>query len=71
MGNNRVAVSEAHYVRLEFISKVMGFVDDLELQQEASLAHVRSASRVGRYDWNVNRTRIEQLQDSFNANCGK
>ncbi|MEN9456600.1 MAG: hypothetical protein RL210_2119 [Pseudomonadota bacterium] len=71
MGNNRIAVNEPQYVRLEYVSKLMGFVDDLELQQEASLAHVRSASRVGYSDWGVNRQRVEQLQRSFNANCGK
>ena len=49
----------------------MRFVDDLELQQENNLAHIRSASRLGYSDWGVNRKRVEQLQQNFSASCGK
>ena len=71
IGNNSIAVNEPNYVRLEYVSKIMRFVDDLELQQENNLAHIRSASRLGYSDWGVNRKRVEQLQQNFSASCGK
>jgi uncharacterized protein (DUF1499 family) len=58
-----VAESEG-YLRAEFASKLMGFVDDLEclLDARARVIHVRSASRLGRSDFGVNRARIETLR---------
>ena len=48
-------------------SRVFEFVDDLELQIEPSQAviHVRSAQRTGRYDFGVNRRRVEVLREAF------
>ena len=39
----------------------MGFVDDVEflVRRQGGLVHVRSASRLGRRDFGVNRKRIE------------
>jgi uncharacterized protein (DUF1499 family) len=52
------------YLHAEYASRVFGFVDDVEFQQDASakLVHVRSASRTGRSDFGVNRARIEALR---------
>jgi uncharacterized protein (DUF1499 family) len=46
---------------------MIGFVDDLELQVDAAaqVIHVRSASRLGRRDFGVNRARIEALRAAF------
>lgn len=43
---------------------LLGFVDDLEARLSASegVIHVRSASRVGYYDFGVNRARVEGLR---------
>ncbi len=43
---------------------MFGFVDDLELElrAEAGLVAVRSAARLGRYDFGVNRRRVEALR---------
>lgn len=43
---------------------LMGFVDDFEacLSASAGVIHVRSASRVGYYDFGVNRARVERLR---------
>lgn len=71
IGNNSIAVNEPQYVRFEYVSKMMRFVDDLELQQDNNVAHVRSASRLGHSDWGVNRKRVEQLQQNFKTSCGK
>jgi uncharacterized protein (DUF1499 family) len=55
------------YLYVEFASKVMGFVDDVEfaLDRQAKSIHVRSASRLGHGDFGVNRERIETLRTAF------
>ncbi len=55
------------YLRAEVRSRVFAFVDDLELQIDPAHAviHVRSASRTGRYDFGVNRKRVEALSEAF------
>jgi len=52
------------YLRAEFSSRVLGFVDDVEFQLDAGARriHVRSASRLGRGDFGVNRARIEAIR---------
>jgi uncharacterized protein (DUF1499 family) len=52
------------YLRAEFATKVIGFVDDVEflLDAPARVIHVRSASRLGYRDFGVNRARIEALR---------
>jgi uncharacterized protein (DUF1499 family) len=52
------------YLRAEFATKVIGFVDDVEflLDAPANVIHVRSASRLGYRDFGVNRARIEALR---------
>jgi uncharacterized protein (DUF1499 family) len=63
----RVVASDGPYVRAEFVSAVFRFVDDVEflIDADANLIHVRSASRVGHYDFGVNRRRVEQLRQRF------
>jgi uncharacterized protein (DUF1499 family) len=55
---------EGNYLYAEFRSKVLGFVDDVEFtyDEKAGVLHVRSASRLGRRDFGVNRARVEQLR---------
>jgi len=55
---------EAGYLYAEFRSKLMGFVDDVEFLHDPAkgVVHVRSASRLGRRDFGVNRNRVEQLR---------
>jgi uncharacterized protein (DUF1499 family) len=42
----------------------MGFVDDVEFLHDPAkgVVHVRSASRLGRRDFGVNRERVERLR---------
>ncbi|MDK9782989.1 DUF1499 domain-containing protein [Vibrio sp. B172a] len=56
------AVKEGNYLRIECTSKIMRFVDDLELKIEGDQLIVRSESRVGYSDFGVNRKRAEQLR---------
>ena len=55
---------EGNYLYAEFRSRLLGFVDDVEFtyDDKAQALHVRSASRVGRSDWGVNRARVEALR---------
>lgn len=52
------------YLRAEFYSKWMKFVDDLEahLDKKKAVIHLRSASRLGHYDFGVNRERVETIK---------
>ncbi|MDL2718338.1 MAG: DUF1499 domain-containing protein [Acidobacteriota bacterium] len=60
----RVAEETPGYVRLTFKSGFFGFVDDVEFEvdETAKVVHVRSASRVGRSDFGVNRKRVEAIR---------
>lgn len=56
------AVKKDNYLRIEYTSRVFGFVDDLELRMANSKLWVRSQSRVGYYDFGVNRKRAQTLR---------
>lgn len=64
MPRTTVIRSEPNYLYAEFRSKLVGFVDDVELvcDAQAGVIHVRSASRLGRRDFGVNRARVEALR---------
>jgi len=59
-----VISEEKNYLYAEYKSALLGYVDDVELllDESARLVHVRSASRLGRSDFGVNRKRIEELR---------
>ncbi len=54
------------YLHATFTTRLLRFVDDLELRLDsgAGVIHVRSASRIGYYDFNVNRNRVERLRQT-------
>jgi uncharacterized protein (DUF1499 family) len=64
MPRTTVVQVEPDYLYAEFRSKLMGFVDDVEflVDPATGVVHVRSASRLGRRDFGVNRDRVEQLR---------
>ena len=59
-----IVCEDRGYLYAEFRSKLLGYVDDVELayDEKAGVFHVRSASRLGRRDFGVNRKRGEQLR---------
>jgi uncharacterized protein (DUF1499 family) len=63
-GRSTVVRHEGNYLHAEFRSKLMGYVDDVEFtfDAKAGVLHVRSASRLGRRDFNVNRARVQALR---------
>jgi len=59
----KIITASEDYLHAECSSAIFGFVDDLELQlrpSQNSIA-VRSAARLGRSDFGVNRKRVENL----------
>ena len=69
MRRSRIVISEELYLHAEFTSTFFRFVDDVEflLDDGKKLIHVRSASRVGYYDFGVNRSRVEEIRTRFDT----
>lgn len=73
-GMQRTAIIEEQqdYIRVESTSAIFRFIDDVEFYfpvngSEKIIIHTRSASRLGLSDLGVNRRRIEQIREKFNA----
>ena len=66
---SRIVESSDRYLRAEFRSRLLGFVDDLELllDEEQKLIFVRSASRTGYSDFGVNRQRVETIRRRYDS----
>lgn len=62
MPGARVVSADSHYLYAEFRTRVLRFVDDVEFHFDGNAIHVRSASRLGRRDFGVNRARVEKLR---------
>ena len=60
---------EGNYLYAEYRTPIMRYVDDVELlyDPQAGVVHVRSASRLGRRDFGVNRNRIEALRSRIGS----
>ncbi len=64
MRRTRITEESNGYIHAEFTSVIWRFVDDVEFffDDAAKVVHVRSASRFGRFDFGVNRRRIETIR---------
>ena len=64
MRDATIVRAEGNYLYAEYRTKTMRFVDDVEFlyDDKAGLIQVRSASRLGRRDFGVNRARVEALR---------
>lgn len=67
MFGGKVVAMDGPYLRAEFTSRVLRLVDDLECfyDQDRGVIEVRSASRIGRMDFEANRDRVEELRKIF------
>lgn len=63
----RVADKDERYLRIECTTRILRFVDDLELRLSDDHLIVRSESRVGYSDFGVNRRRAESLREKLSA----
>ncbi len=69
MPRSSIVKETNNYLYVEFISKLMGFVDDVEFyfDDDGKFIQVRSASRLGESDLGVNRQRIEEIRTLLDA----
>jgi uncharacterized protein (DUF1499 family) len=67
-----IARAEGDYLHAQFTTRWLGFTDDVEfwLDRTAGVIHVRSASRLGRKDFGVNRARVEALRARLVSTSG-
>lgn len=63
----RIVLEEPGYLKAECRSRLFRFVDDVDLlfDDQAKLIHFRSAARLGRRDFGVNRERMEEIRRQF------
>jgi uncharacterized protein (DUF1499 family) len=69
MRGAKVVESRPDYLYVQFSTRLMKFVDDAEFwfDPASGLVQVRSASRLGRKDFGVNRSRIEAIRQALAA----
>lgn len=67
MDDVRVVSTEDRYIRCEFSTSLFRFVDDVEFLVDSaeSVIHFRSASRIGHYDFDLNRRRMNEIRRRF------
>lgn len=61
----KIVEKKDDYVLVEYESPILGFVDDVEFwfpSGKNSIVEYRSASRIGNFDFDVNRKRIKALR---------
>ena len=58
-----ILTDDGRYVHAEFTTRLMRYEDDVEfLIRDDGTVDVRSAARIGWYDWETNRKRIDALR---------
>jgi uncharacterized protein (DUF1499 family) len=62
MPRTTVVSETQNYLYVEFRTKLMRYVDDVEFFFDGRVIQVRSCSRLGRRDFGVNRERVEALR---------
>lgn len=67
MNRAEIEVNEKGYIKAVFTSAVFRFKDDVEflLDPDTGVINIRSASRLGYYDFGVNRARLEKIRKLF------
>ena len=69
----KILTAQENYIRAETTSALFRFVDDMEFyfpekQTGEAIIHIRSASRIGSFDFGTNRKRIERIRINFKEN---
>lgn len=67
MPRAEIKAEQPGYLYATFRTPNAGFTDDLELllSQDQQVFHVRSSGRIGWFDWDVNRDRVERIRAAF------
>jgi len=58
----KVVEQKGSYLYAEFSTALMGYTDDVEFHFDGKALQVRSSSRLGIRDFNVNRKRVESIR---------
>ncbi|MGO8880620.1 MAG: DUF1499 domain-containing protein [Desulfomonilaceae bacterium] len=68
-GRATVVQNDGNYLKVEFRSPILSFVDDVEFafDDASKIINFRSASRSGYYDFGVNRRRMEDIIKKFSS----
>jgi len=68
MPGTEVVTDKGNYIHVEFTTKIMRFVDDVEfyLDDSSQKIHFRSASRLGHSDLGANSKRMTKLSELYN-----
>ena len=69
MPGTRIQSDTGDYLYAQSTTRLLRFTDDVEflLDAQQRVIHVRSASRLGRKDFGVNRARVEAIRAGFAA----
>jgi uncharacterized protein (DUF1499 family) len=69
MDRTQIVEQQSDYIRAEVKTLSGLFIDDFELRLDAAKQelHLRSASRLGYYDFGVNRRRVERFRELLTA----
>ncbi len=71
MPRAEIKINRENFVHSEFTSSIMGFVDDVEFYfEEDGVINFRSSSRLGYYDFDANRNRMEEIRKQFSIVSG-
>jgi uncharacterized protein (DUF1499 family) len=67
MKRAKIVTDNGDYIHAEFTSAIFRFIDDTEFlfDDTAKIIQMRSAARVGYYDFGVNRRRLEAVRAEF------
>jgi len=67
MDGTRIITQDEVYWHVEFTTRWLRFIDDVEFYfpDSEALFHLRSASRSGYWDLGVNRKRVEEIRSRF------
>ena len=67
MVDTRIITQNKVYWHVEFTTRWLRFIDDVEFYfpESEALIHLRSASRSGFWDLGVNRKRVEEIRSRF------
>lgn len=67
MPRSQIEAERPGYLYATFRTPNAGFTDDLELllNEPGRVFHVRSSGRIGWFDWDVNRDRVERIRAEF------
>jgi len=68
--NTVIVTSEPDYIYAQCTTRLLKFTDDIEfwLDRNAGVIQVRSSSRLGQKDFDVNRKRVQAIRAKFNSN---